>query len=38
VERQTRNIKHVLCAVDLSDASAHVAEQAIAIAGWYRGE
>ena len=36
VERQTPNIEHILCAVDLSDVSAHAIEQAIAIAGWYR--
>src|SRR4029077_19999801 len=29
-------IRRILCAVDLSDASAHAAAQAVALAGWNR--
>lgn len=36
VELTTPNIRRILCPVDLSDASAHAVEQAIAIAGWYK--
>lgn len=29
------NIKHILCPVDLSEASNHAIDQAVSIAGWY---
>lgn len=32
----TPNIKRILCPIDFSDASAHVVDQAVAIAGWYK--
>ena len=36
MELVTPNIKRILCPIDFSDASAHVVDQAAAIAGWYK--
>lgn len=30
------DIRHILCPIDFSDASAHVVDQAVALAGWYK--